>query len=439
MIVAKPGGRFGTQTRPLPASVYAETAAPAPDMPPLDGSRHVSVAIVGGGFTGLSAALHLAEAGVEAVVLEASTAGWGASGRNGGQVNPGLIHDPDTVERDFGADLGGRMIARSYGAPEMVFGLIARHGIACEARQGGTHRVAFDRRSAAGIAALVSQYRRRAMPVEHLGPEALAARTGTGRYRAGLVDPRGGSVNPLGYARGLARAALKAGAAVHGETPVNAVRRDGGLWRVETGRGTVTAERLVLATNAYSDDLWPKLRRTVVPVYSAIAASEPLPAGLVARILPSGGGLYEMGHDTVYYRVDSAGRLLMGGRGPQRDTSDPADYRHLIAYAERLWPALAGVRWTHFWNGQLAITLDHYPHFHEPAEGVLAALGYNGRGIAMATVAGNLLARRLLGDPPEAIDLPITRALKPIPFHGLWRPAVEARMLYGRLRDFLGL
>ena len=141
---------------------------------------------------------------------------------------------------------------------------------------------------------------------------------------------------------------------------------------------------------------------------------------------------------TVYYRLDAWNRLLMGGRSPSRDVVDRAAYQYLIAYTETLWPALKGIGWSHFWNGQLAISTDHYPHFHEPAPGVLAALAYNGRGVAMATAMGSQIAARVLGTKADDLDMPVTD-LRPIPFHGLWRTAVSGRMVYGRIRESLGL
>lgn len=153
--------------------------------------------------------------------------------------------------------------------------------------------------------------------------------------------------------------------------------------------------------------------------------------------MPRRASLYEIGHITVYYRVDEGNRLLMGGRGPQRPIADPQPVQYLIDYAERLWPALRGTNWTHGWNGQLAMTRDHYPHLHEPAPGLLAGLGYNGRGVAMGTVMGMQLARRALGTPAEQLDLPVT-PIHPIPFHRFWRLGVWATVTQGRLRDALG-
>ena len=422
----------------LPPSLYAENAIEAAPTPPLDGETRADVVVIGGGFTGLSAALHLAEAGTDTVLIEAEEPGWGASGRNGGQVNPGLKPDPDEVERDFGPDLGARMLALSYGAPDAVFEIIRRHQIACEARQDGTIRAAIDARSAAAVARSADQCARRGWPVTFANAAEAAAMTGTDRYTGAMVDARGGDVHPLSYARGLARAAMGQGARIHGGTRATGIARSGAAWRVTTPRGAVTAPHVVLATNGYTDDLWPDLRRSVVPVFSSIAATEPLPDDVARRIMPRRASLYEAGRITVYYRMDRGNRLLMGGRGPQSPIRDPSPVRYLTDYAKRLWPGLDGVRWTHGWNGQLAMTKDHYPHLHEPAPGVIAALGYNGRGVAMATQMGRQIARRLAGTPAEALDMPVT-SIKPIPFHGFWRLAVLAKVWEGRVLDRLGM
>jgi glycine/D-amino acid oxidase-like deaminating enzyme len=425
-----------SQRDSLPPSLYAETARAPIATPPLDGDKRTSVAIVGGGFTGLSAALHLAEEGVEVTVLEAHEPGWGASGRNGGQVNPGLKHDPDVVEEHFGSDLGQRMIEMSWNAPNVVFDLVKRYQIQCEARQSGTLRAAYTETAAQGIRASYEQGAQRGMPVELLERDAMRAATGADRYNCALLDRRGGHLNPLSYARGLAQAAIQVGVKVHGGTRVLEVSRQGTRWQLTTPTGSVSAEKLVLATNGYTDDLWPKLRRTVVPVYSGIVATEPIPDTVARDIFPARASLYEMGQVTVYYRLDAQNRVLMGGRCRQGPVSHPDQMQFLERYALRLWPQLAPFKFSHGWNGQLAVTMDHYPHIHEPADGVLVCLGYNGRGVAMSNAMGPQLARRIVGGKATDIDMPITD-LKVIPFQGLWRAAVAARITYGRIRDYL--
>jgi glycine/D-amino acid oxidase-like deaminating enzyme len=423
---------------PLPPSLYADTAVAPTSTPPLDADRNVPVAIIGGGFTGLSTALHLAEQGVQATVLEAQEPGWGASGNNGGQVNPGLKHDPDQIEADFGPELGRRMIDFSYGTTNFTLDLIRRYQIPCEARQNGTLRAAYNAASAAAIESTAKQCIRRGMPVTLLDAAKMREMTGTDRYLCAMWDARGGDLHPLSYARGLARAAISAGAAVYGETPALSLRRDGTRWRIETPRAVVHADKVLLATNGFTDDLWPALRRTIVPVFSSIAATAPLSDDVARAIMPTRSVLYESGHITVYYRIDQRNRLLMGGRGPMRWIRKPTDVSYFIRYAERLWPQLKGVSWTHGWNSRLAITADHYPHVHEPAENLLISLGCNGRGVALSTAMGAQLARRLIGGNKAEIDMPVT-GIKPIAMHAFWPVGVTAAVLAGRVRDRLGI
>ncbi len=423
---------------PLPPSLYAETAVAPIATPPLEADKSVPVAIIGGGFTGLSTALHLAEQGVQATVLEAQEPGWGASGNNGGQINPGLKHDPDRIEADFGTELGRRMIEFSYGTTNFTLDLIRRYQIPCEARQNGTLRAAYNEASAAAIETTAKQCIRRGMPVTLLDAADMREMTGTDRYLCAMFDSRGGDLHPLSYARGLARAAIAAGAAVHGETPALSLRRDGARWRIETPRAIVHAEKVLLATNGFTDDLWPSLRRSIVPVFSSIAATAPLSDEVARSIMPTRPVLYESGHITVYYRIDQRNRLLMGGRGPMRWIRSPSDISYFIRYAERLWPQLKGVSWTHGWNSRLAITVDHYPHVHEPADNILISLGCNGRGVALSTAMGAQLARRLIGGKNAEIDMPIT-GIKPIAMHAFWPLGVTAAVLAGRVRDRLGI
>jgi glycine/D-amino acid oxidase-like deaminating enzyme len=422
----------------LPPSLYADTAVPAVPTPPLDTDSNVSVAIIGGGFTGLSTALHLAEQGTDTIVLEAQEPGWGASGNNGGQLNPGLKLDPDTIEANFGADLGRRMIAFAYDTPVFTLDLIRRLGIACEARQNGTLRAAYHETNAAAVEVTAEQCIRRGMPVSVLDRNAVREATGTDRYVRAMRDARGGDLQPLSYARGLARAAISAGAAIHGQTPATSLRREAGRWRIETPRAVVRADKILIATNGFTDDLWPGLRRTIVPVFSSITATEPLPDDIARKIMPTRSVLYESGHITVYYRIDASNRLLMGGRGPMQWIRDPSAVAYLMRYAVRLWPALRGISWTHGWNSRLAMTADHYPHVHEPGQGALVYLGCNGRGVALATAMGQQLARRLIEGERGEIDMPIT-TMMPMRFHAWWPVAVKSVVAYGRIRDRLGL
>ncbi len=420
----------------LPETLYRQTASPAPVTNPLDGPAHADVCVIGAGFTGLSAALTLAERGAKVMVLEAREIGFGASGRNGGQVNPGLKLNPDQVERDFGPDLGSRMVAFAGAAPDHLFGLIERYGIACEAKRSGTLRAAVHPRHVAAVQETCRQLEARGAPVEFLGPAQVAGLTGTDRYQGAMLDHRGGSVNPMSLVRGIATAAIKMGVVVHENTRAKGLKRSGQSWAVMTAGGAVTAAQVVIATNGYSDDLWPGLRRSIVPVFGAIAASEPLPDKLAKGVMPGGQVLYESGTVTVYYRIDAARRLLIGGRGPLREVTATREISHLLRYADTLWPTIRGVAWTHAWGGQLAMTVDHYPHLHVPEPGIWICLGYNGRGVAMATALGAHLGRRLSA-ATEKPAMPIT-PIREIPAHRLWKLGVYAAITHGRVMDWLG-
>lgn len=392
--------------------------------------------IVGGGFTGLSTALHLSEIGVDTVVLEAHEPGWGASGRNGGQVNPGFYLDPDTVIEDFGAEMGRRMLNTTSIAPDLVFDVIRRYNIDCEAVQSGTLRLAFNRTMLKGSVATLEQLTRTGSPaswVERADAERL---TGSTRYLGGIFFPQGGKVNPLGYARGLALAATQMGARIYGDSAAVKISRIGAKWRVQTQHGIVTADHAVLATNAYTDGLWPGLKKTVVPVYSTIVATEPLSARIASEILPSGAVVYEIANNTVYYRLDAQNRLLMGGEGLQKEVTEFKDARALTDYTTKLFPQLKDIRWDYVWNGKLAITPDFYIHMHEPADNLHICLGYSGRGVAMGTMMGKILAERVNGASVDDLPMPIT-TMKEVPFHRFHRIGVKARLLYGRYKDIL--
>jgi glycine/D-amino acid oxidase-like deaminating enzyme len=293
------------------------------------------------------------------------------------------------------------------------------------------------RRHAAAVRITAEQWIRRGAPVEILERSAAADITGTDRYAAAMLDRRGGDLNPLSYARGLARAAMVRGASVHGRSRVSAIRRVGGEWRLDTQGGSLSAANLVLATNGYTDLIWPRLARTIVPLFGAVAASEPLSEAACRAIMPGRSVLYESGSITVYYRVDAGRRLLIGGRGPMREIDSIGSIAHLTSYARKLWPILSEAQWTHAWGGRLAMTRDHYPHIHEPAHGVLICLGYNGRGVAMATAMGAQLARRIT-HPAEPFDMPVTD-MKTLALHPFWPAAVKVAILHGRVSDFLGI
>jgi glycine/D-amino acid oxidase-like deaminating enzyme len=420
-----------------PHCLYAATAIGAPETPALASPLRVETLIIGGGYTGLSTALHLAERGRDVALLEAHEPGFGGAGRNGGQVNAGLKYDPDVAERLLGPVYGARFTQRALRAPDALFALIERLGIPCEAQRRGTLRAAYSAPHASALRGVAEQWQRRRVPVELWTAEQMHAATGTRRYLAGIYDAQGGSLNPLSLARGLARAAQRAGAQIHGGSRVRAIAREGGGWRASTDRAHVIADRVLIATDGYTDDLWPGLKRSVVPIYSAIIATEPLPAAWEHQILPGRQVVYESSHITVYYRRDASGRLLMGGRGVQRTANERADYEHLVRYARRLWPQLEHVEWTHWWNGQFALSADFVPRFHAPAPGLYIFLAYSGRGLALGSTIGAELAEVLAGGSLESFLLPVS-PVRPMVGHRFWRLGVQTKVWQGRLLDRLG-
>jgi len=420
-----------------PRCLYPLTATTPAAAPELLEDVRTEVVIVGGGYTGLSTALHLAERGRAVVLLESREPGFGAAGRNGGQINAGLKYEPEVAERALGPVFGPRLVALALQAPQFLFALVRRLGIECELDQGGTLRAGYARSHLDALRASAAQWRRRGVPIELWGPDEVAAATGTRRYLGATFNPLGGSLNPLSLARGLARAARGAGARLHASSRVVALERDGAGWRARTAHATVRAERVLIATDGYTDRLWPRLAQSAVPIYSAIVATSPLPADLAAAILPRRPVVYETGHITAYYRRDAAGRLLMGGRGLQRKATDRQDYRHLMSYAQKLWPALAQIEWTHWWNGQFAVTADFYPRFHHPSSGLYILQGYSGRGLALSTAMGAELAAVLAGAAAQSFPLPVT-PIRKMRLHRFWRLGVYARVAHGRLLDRLG-
>ena len=253
-----------TEPFPLAPSLWAATAPPAAPTPPLEASTNADVCVIGAGYAGLSTALHLAERGVRTVVLEAREPGWGGSGRNGGQVIPGLKYDPDELAAMV-PERGEELAAFAGATADAVFDLIDKHRMDVPHRRAGWIQGAHNPDSIEAVRNRVEQWTRRGAAVEFLDRAAMESHLGTSQYEAGLLDRRGGAVQPLAYARDLARAALAAGATIHGNSPVESLTRGGGRWTTRTSHGpTVTSERVVLCTNGYAGDLVPKLRQSVI-------------------------------------------------------------------------------------------------------------------------------------------------------------------------------
>ncbi|ROM49361.1 FAD-dependent oxidoreductase [Pseudomonas canadensis] len=419
-------------------SLWSATAPSVVPTPALSESVKVDVAIVGAGYTGLSTALHLAERGVSVCVLEANEPGWGASGRNGGQVNPTLKYDPEQLVQMYGSARAEPLIATISNSADLVFKLIEKHGIDCAPVRKGWMQVSYSEKGVAGLHVRADQWARRGVPVQRLDAAAVASRMGSDAFAGGWLDGRAGAIQPLAYARGLVGAALAAGARIHGQSAVTGLQRQGSGWQLQTASGAqVTADQVVLATNGYSGNLWPGMAQSILAANSFIVATKPLTGHAAESILPGQETVSTAQRLLLYFRKDSHGRLLMGGRGLFNDPTSPTDFAHLERSLALLFPQLGPLEFEYRWAGRIAITRDFMPHVHEPAPGLTLALGCNGRGIALCTSLGQQLAGRLCDDKAE-FAYPVT-ALQRLPMHGLQRFYIGAGVAWYSLLDRLNI
>ena len=424
------------QTSDPRSSLWYWTAPAAPETPPLTESVRSDVAVVGGGYTGLSAALHAAEAGARVVLLEAENPGFGASGRNHGQVVPVLgRYGPEELTAKLGPALGERMNAWIAGSAELVFDLIRRHGIDCDALQTGWLMPVDSPARHAMVKGRYQAWAERGAAVRWLDKAATDEITGSPAYYGALLHEKGGNIQPLSYARGLARAALAAGAAVHGHSPATALRRQDGYWRIETPRAGVEAETVILATNAYSGDLWPRVRETVVPFRLFLAATAPLGENVARSILPGRQSISDSRTVLWPFRFDRENRLVTGSDHLLPVASRAQAARIMAKKFRHTFPQIGDFKVEYVWEGKVAMTLDRLPRYLEPAPGLFAGLGYSGRGIALATAMGKLLAERALARIEAELPLPVARP-GGIPLHGLVTPFGRLMLIPYKLRDW---
>ncbi len=397
---------------PRSHGLWAASAPPAPEAPPLQGHHAVDVAIVGAGYTGLSAALHLAEGGASALVLESMDIGFGGSGRNVGLVNAGMWVMPAALPERLGPVHGPRLLERLGEGPSVVFDLIERHGIACEAVRQGTLHCALGASGFHGLGERARQWQALGAPVELLDAAVAARLTGTTAYSGALLDRRAGTLQPLAYARGLARAAQTAGAKLHALSPLAAVRDEGTHWRLTTAQGaTVDARWVLVATNAYSapGGPWPGLDEELVRFPYFNLATRPLSESERATILPQRQGAWDTAMVLSSFRLDAAGRLVFGSVGALRGAGRAIHRDWGRRALARLFPSLRGIHFDHEWYGHIGMTRDALPRLHQLARDTWSFSGYNGRGIAPGTVFGREFARLVLGQCGEAdLALPVT-------------------------------
>lgn len=420
---------------PLEPSLWAATAAAAPQTTPLDASTSTEIVVIGGGYAGLSTALHLAERGFKPIVLEAQEIGFGGSGRNGGQVIPGLKYDPDELVAKFGRERGERLAAFGGGTADAVFGLIDKYAMDVPYVRNGWIQGAHTPDGKDQVQRRAEQWGKRGAPVRVLDKSETGYLLGSERYVGGWLDKRGGGVQPLSYARGLARAAQKTGAIIHTRSPATALTQTKGRWTVETASGaTVTADRVVLCTNGYTKGLWPRLHETIIPANSFQIATRPLSDNLRRSILPEGHVSSDTRKLLLYFRLDHMGRLLMGGRGPFREPKGAEDWAHLERIIGKMFPQVKDVPVEYRWCGRVAITRDFMPHLHEPAPGLLIDIGCQGRGVGLQTAMGRAMADYIATGDAAVLPVPLS-LIKPLPFHALHKLYVSAVIAWYRLND----
>ncbi|MEM8957970.1 MAG: FAD-binding oxidoreductase [Pseudomonadota bacterium] len=391
-----------------PISLWDASAQEPDYAAPMIQEAEVDVAIVGGGFTGLSTALHCAEKGLSAHVLEAKQIGYGGSGRNVGLVNAGIWHPPAAVRKKLGPVYGPRFVERFGEGPNYVFSLIEKHQIRCEVTKTGTIHAAHAPKGFEDLRARHDEWQRLGAPVDLLDRDQVAEATGTSVFHGGLLDQRAGTINPMGYCRGLARAAVAAGAVISTGVTVSKLRRDGQGWIVETDSGVVKSKSVVLGTNAYTDDLWPDLKRVFTMIHYFQLATKPLDAR-VKDILPGRQGLWDTGQIMFSLRRDMFDRLVIGSMGRVVGDADRGlSHRWATKQLARLFPSLGSVEFEDAWHGQIAMTPDHLPRIYQLDDKLYTPIGYNGRGITTGTLLGQAISGLLTGMDPDELPLPIT-------------------------------
>ncbi len=391
-----------------PISLW-DASAEEPDVPDgVTGDVETDVAIVGGGFTGLSTALFCSEKGFGAHVIEAKRIGFGGSGRNVGLVNAGVWHPPAAVRQKLGRTYGPRFVKRFGEGPAQVFSLIEKHQIRCEVTRTGTIHAAHSPAGLRDLEARHAEWQALGEPVDLISREKMVEKTGTNVFYGGLLDHRAGTVNPMGYCRGLARSALGAGATISTGVKVTNLRRDGQTWVVETTSGTVRAKHVVLGTNAYTDELWPDLKRVFTIIHYFQLATKPLQADM-SHILPGRQGIWDTGQIMFSLRRDAFDRLVIGSMGTVIGAAGRGlSQRWARKQLARIYPELGPVEFEEAWHGRIAMTPDHLPRIYQLAPNLYTAIGYNGRGITTGTIFGECMADLIAGMDPADLPLPIT-------------------------------
>ncbi len=408
---------------------------------PLEGDSETDVAVIGAGFTGLSTALHLAKTGTSVTVLEAEDAGFGASGRNNGQVIPVLTRaDPDYLTDRFG-EAGERFVKLIGGSAAFLFDLVREHNLQCEAEQTGWIQPAHSPGRFKAISERrYRQWEKHGAEVELIDQAELERRIGTKFFFGGFGNKTGGHINPLALTRELSRVAAENGAVIHENSPVLNYTRERDNWRLKTPIGEIRARALVVATNTYTGELAsslaPQLAQSIMPVTSWQLATAPLNDNVRSTVVPDRQAISDTHGDLHFFRYDTRNRLITGGalaipfKGHQRIRA------RIAKRLQRIFPQYLEPKIEFSWTGYVGATRDLTPHFHKIGPNGWTWIGCNGRGVALSVALGCELAKAVQGFKEQDLAFPLTE-IKLLPLYRLIRATSRPFMLtLYRYRDW---
>lgn len=383
---------------PFLSNLWQYTAGEDIENTALNEDQIVDAVIVGGGFTGITAALEMAQKGCRVTLLEANNIGHGGSGRNVGLINAGLWTEPEKIEKKLGQAAGEKINSLLAAGPDLVFANIEHFGIDCELTRTGTLHCAHSAIGLSNLKNRVRQYRARGMNVELLSAADTAAKTGTCAYQGAIWHHDVGTIQPLAYLRGLAQAAVSVGASVYQGSPAVSIERAGDHWLVHTSSHTVQSKSILLATNAYHQDLMINhAMPQYTPVYYFQAATRPLPEDVLERILPERQGCWDTATIMSSIRRDQAGRLIIGSVGNIEGMSRSVHYQWAKHRLQQMFPYIKDIDFEHVWHGRIAYSADNLPHIVKFGPKALSIFGYSGRGIGPGTVFGKAAAEYIMG------------------------------------------
>lgn len=399
-----------------PDGLWVQTAPDLTVWPPLKGAARADVVVIGGGYTGVSAAYHLALGGASVVLLEAQTIGYGGSGRNVGLVNAGLWTPPDQVEEKLGPEKGAQLNAILAKGPDLVFDLIDALKIQCEATHQGTLHCAHSNAGLRDLEVRLAQQEKRGAAVTLLDATETARRTGSDAYFGALWDGRAGTIQPLAFVQGLARAASQQGARIFEGSSALDISEGSQGWIVRTAQGEVRAARLIQATNAFGADA---AYNAIIPAHYFQLATTPLPPDLRQCILAGGEGAWDTALVMSSFRLDRAGRMIFGGLGSLDGFGAALHRKWARRKLIRLFPQLTEIPFEQAWTGRIAMTDSYLPRVEQLGRSGVSIFGYSGRGIAPGTLFGKAAAGWTLGTGDFPIDIVPPRPEKHIAAKGL--------------------